>query len=74
MTEYELQQVQLFMEQMQWSPAERRTRRRVPASHGDQVDLRRSLRQNIRYGGEPLVIARRPAEDTAPADNRAGRH
>ncbi|MDE0631160.1 MAG: VWA domain-containing protein [Caldilineaceae bacterium] len=59
MTEYELQQVKLFMQQLQWTPAERRTRRRVPASRGDQVDLRRSLRQNIRYGGEPLVIARR---------------
>ncbi|MDE0140188.1 MAG: VWA domain-containing protein [Caldilineaceae bacterium] len=59
MTEYELQQVKLFMQQLQWTPAERRTRRRVPASRGDQVDLRRSLRQNVRYGGEPLVIARR---------------
>ena len=59
MTEYELQQVKLFMQQLEWTPAERRTRRRVPASHGDQVDLRRSLRQNVRYGGEPLVIARR---------------
>ncbi len=59
MTEYELQQVKVFMEQLQWSPAERRTRRRVPASNGDLVDLRRSLRQNVRYGGEPLVIARR---------------
>ena len=59
MTEYELQQVKEFMQQLQWSPAERRTRRRVPAANGDLVDLRRSMRQNIRYGGEPLVIARR---------------
>ena len=59
MTEYELQQVKHFMQELQWTPAERRTRRRVPAAHGDQVDLRRSLRQNVRYGGEPLVIARR---------------
>ena len=59
MTEYELQQVQQFMQQVQWSPAKRRTRRRVPASNGDLVDLRRSMRQNVRYGGEPLVIARR---------------
>ena len=59
MTEYELQQIQQFMQQLQWSPAERRTRRRIPASNGDLVDLRRSMRQNVRYGGEPLVIARR---------------
>jgi len=59
MTEYELQQVKEFMQQLHWSPAERRTRRRVPAANGDLVDLRRSMRQNIRYGGEPLVIARR---------------
>ena len=59
MTEYELQQVKEFMQQLQWSPPERRTRRRVPAANGDLVDLRRSMRQNVRYGGEPLVIARR---------------
>ena len=59
MTEYELQQVREFMQELQWSPAERRTRRRVPAANGDLVDLRRSMRQNIRHGGEPLVIARR---------------
>ncbi len=59
MTEYELQQVKEFMQQLRWSPAERRTRRRVPAANGDLLDLRRSMRQNIRYGGEPLVIARR---------------
>ncbi len=59
MTEYELQQVRQFMQQVEWSPAKRRTRRRVPASNGDLVDLRRSMRQNVRYGGEPLVIARR---------------
>ena len=59
MSEYELQQVQQFMQQLRWTPAERRTRRLAPASNGNQVDLRRSLRQNVRFGGEPLVIARR---------------
>ncbi len=59
MSEYELRQVKRFMQQLQWTPAERRTRRRVPSRNGDQVDLRRSLRQNVRFGGEPLVIARR---------------
>jgi len=59
MTEYELQQVKEFMQQLLWSPAERRTRRRVPAANGDLLDLRRSMRQNVRYGGEPLVLARR---------------
>ncbi len=59
MTEYELQQVKEFMQQLLWSPAERKTRRRVPAANGDLLDLRRSMRQNVRYGGEPLVLARR---------------
>lgn len=59
MTEYELRLVQQFMQELQWSPPERRTRRRVPARNGDLIDLRRSLRQNVRYGGEPLTIVRR---------------
>lgn len=59
MSEYELGQVKQFMQELQWTPAERRTRRRVPARNGDQIDLRRSMRQNVRFGGEPLLLARR---------------
>lgn len=59
MSELELHQVKQLMQQMPWQPPERSTRRRVPFRQGDQIDLRRSMRQNLRFGGEPLVLAQR---------------
>src|ERR1017187_8574389 len=38
--------------------ATRPSRRRVPSQRGRRVDLRRSLRKNIRYGAEILQLAR----------------
>src|SRR5205807_1653415 len=36
----------------------RLSRRRVPARHGDAVDLRRTIRRSIPRGGEPLELLR----------------
>lgn len=59
MTEFELAQVKALMQTLVWTPARRRTRRRQAARRGDQMDMRRTFRQNVRYGGEPLRLALR---------------
>lgn len=47
----EMQSVKWFMAQMVWELGLRRTRRQRPG-RGRRLDLRRSLRRNLRYGGE----------------------
>ncbi|HEY0279367.1 MAG TPA: VWA domain-containing protein [Solirubrobacterales bacterium] len=37
----------------------RRTRRARPDLHGERIDLRRTLRQSLRTGGDPIRLARR---------------
>ncbi len=44
---------------MPWRPILRRTRRTMPAPHGIFADWRRTMRHNLRYGGEMLKLARR---------------
>ena len=51
LTQEELRAVKQFMAQMVWQLGLRRTRRQRPG-HGQRLDLRRSLRRNLRYGGE----------------------
>lgn len=51
LTPEEMQAVKWFMAQMVWQLGLRRTRRQRPG-HGQRLDLRRSLRRNLRYGGE----------------------
>ena len=51
LTSDELQAVKWFMAQMVWELGLRRTRRQRPG-RGQRLDLRRSLRRNLRYGGE----------------------
>ena len=41
---------------MAWQLEQRRTRRTTPASHGLYLDMRRTFRQNLRYGGQPLEL------------------
>ena len=55
----ELAQLQRLMQQTPWRLDERRTRRLAPDRKGSYLDLRRTLRDNLRYGGEPLRLARR---------------
>ncbi|MGH9082911.1 MAG: vWA domain-containing protein [Acidimicrobiales bacterium] len=51
----ELAEAQRLMAEGRWSGARRRTRRRRPASgRGDWPDLRRTVRQALRTGGEPV--------------------
>ncbi len=53
MEEEELVQVAYLIQQFQWNLT-RRTRRSRVHVHGRQADPRRSMRHNLRYGGEPL--------------------
>jgi len=55
----ELQAVQRLMMKTVWQLEPRRTRRMVRAARGPQIDLRRTMRQNLRHGGELLQLARR---------------
>ena len=59
MTASELKLVKQFMSELVWNIGQRRTRRKRAAIHGNMLDLRRTLRQNMRYGGELLEWPRR---------------
>ena len=58
MTPAELQAVRALMAEIVWRVRERKTRRLRPG-RGRLIDLRRTLRRNLRYGGEVLEWARR---------------
>lgn len=53
----EMAAVRRLMLQTQWQLEPRRTRRTVRAPQGDLLDLRRTIRQNLRHGGEMLHLA-----------------
>ena len=57
-TEDELSQAKTLIETLTWNPGQRRTRRWT-AGRGRVLDLRRLIRRNLRYGGEPLVLPAR---------------
>ncbi|WP_420645404.1 vWA domain-containing protein [Candidatus Leptofilum sp.] len=61
LTQQELHAVKRFMAQMVWQLGLRRTRRQQPG-RGQRLDLRRSLRRNLRYGGEMLEWRSRQAK------------
>lgn len=61
LTAVELQAVKLLMAKLVWDLGMRRTRR-MKAGKGAQLDLRRTLRYNLRYGGEILEWPRREAK------------
>ena len=66
LTEAELAEVQDMIGAMRWRLGRRRTRRQRPG-RGRLLDLRRTLRRNLRYGGEPFVLAhRRPKPKPRP--------
>ncbi len=58
MTPAELTAVRAMMQEIVWRVSERRTRRLRPG-RGALVDLRRTVRRNLRYGGELLDWAQR---------------
>ncbi|MFQ5410335.1 MAG: VWA domain-containing protein, partial [Anaerolineales bacterium] len=54
----EIQSIKRLMDALVWRLGERRTRRRRPG-RGELPDLRRTVRRNLRYGGEILSWAYR---------------
>jgi uncharacterized protein with von Willebrand factor type A (vWA) domain len=58
LTDDELRQIKALMAQVLWQPGMRRTRRLI-AGKGARMDLRRTLRRNMRHGGELLLFAER---------------
>lgn len=58
-TPEEMERAKYLMEKIVWKIAMRRSRRTVHASKGSYLDLRRSLRDNMKYGGEPVELAKR---------------
>ena len=57
-TEEELARAHAMIDALTWDPGVRRTRRWAPG-RGGVVDLRRVIRRNIRYGGEPVSLPTR---------------
>jgi len=58
LTPEETEDVRRLIQELAWKLGQRRTRRFRPG-RGARPDLRRSLRRNLRYGGEMLVLPRR---------------
>ncbi|HEY8866492.1 MAG TPA: VWA domain-containing protein, partial [Solirubrobacteraceae bacterium] len=55
----ELAQLYRLMSRLELATPLRRTRRRKKGRHGEQVDMRRTLRASLRTGGDPIRLARR---------------
>jgi hypothetical protein len=53
----EVQACKELLRELVWRIEPRKTRRRRPTARGRQLDMRRVLRRNLRYGGEPLELA-----------------
>jgi uncharacterized protein with von Willebrand factor type A (vWA) domain len=53
----EVQACKALLKSLTWRIEPRKTRRKRPTAHGRQIDMRRVLRRNLRYGGEPLELA-----------------
>ncbi len=61
-TPVEIAQAKAMMTELSWDLGHRRTRR-LKAGDGDWLDLRRTWRRNIKYGGELLELAHRRPKD-----------
>jgi uncharacterized protein with von Willebrand factor type A (vWA) domain len=53
----EVQACKQLLREMTWRIEPRTTRRKRSTPKGRQIDMRRVLRRNLRYGGEPLEMA-----------------
>ncbi|HEX5503782.1 MAG TPA: VWA domain-containing protein [Thermomicrobiales bacterium] len=58
-TPEEIEQAKRVMEHITWQIGMRRSRRLVRSYKGRYLDLRRSLRTNMKYGGELIELSRR---------------
>jgi uncharacterized protein with von Willebrand factor type A (vWA) domain len=56
---HELAQLYRLMSRLELATPLRRTRRYVKGRHGENVDMRRTLRASLRTGGDPIRLARR---------------
>ena len=56
---HELAQLYLLMSRLELATPVRRTRRYRKGHHGQQIDMRRTLRGSLRTGGDPIHLARR---------------
>ena len=54
----EIAEARRMMASLRWDPGQRRTRRMIPGS-GANLDLRRTLRRSLQYGGELFDLAER---------------
>jgi uncharacterized protein with von Willebrand factor type A (vWA) domain len=61
-TQAETAQAKVMMAELSWDLGRRRTRRLIPGE-GAALDLRRTFRRNLKYGGELLELARRQPKD-----------
>lgn len=67
LTPDEMDEVKRLMQAMEWQLEQRRTRRKAHAPHGTYLDMRRTFRQNLRFGGELLQLSwRRPRQKRRP--------
>ena len=57
-TPQEARQARLMLASLQWDPGVRRTRRKEPG-RGRELDVRRTLQRNVKFGGELLELRRR---------------
>lgn len=57
LSEQELRSVTALLHGIEWRPDLRRARRKRPAARGAHLDLRRALRNGLRYGGETIALA-----------------
>jgi uncharacterized protein with von Willebrand factor type A (vWA) domain len=55
----EVQACKELLKKMTWRIPVRRTRRTKPTPRGRRIDMRRVLRRNMRYGGDPLILPRK---------------
>ena len=55
----ELERIRRMMSELELAAPRRLSRRRRRARRGEQLDLRRTLRDSLRTGGDPMTLARR---------------
>lgn len=60
----EVQACKELIRRMRWRIEERPTRRRRPEARGRALDFRRTLRRNMRFGGEVLQLSWRETQTT----------
>ena len=61
-TPAEIRDARLMMRELSWNLGRQRTRRLVPG-YGSALDLRKTLRSALKFGGEPMQLARLQRKD-----------